>query len=497
MHSRYRRYVSDCAIGGAETLICLRVRRFFCENSVCARRTFAEQVPGLSTPYSRRTPLLRGMLERIALALGGRPGERLTQRLAVAVSRMTLLRLVRALPLAEPGTVAVLGVDDFSLRRGHNYGTVLIDMNTHRPVDLLPDRTAESFAAWLRAHPGTEVICRDRASGYAEGARLGAPDAIQVADRWHLLHNLTDAVDRVVRAHRSCLKDLAPQDEQPPSTSTSVTSPPAEAVPPDAAAQPDAAQPGQAEGRRAANTRRRHAEVHELLARGVRLKSISRALNMDVKTVRRYARATTPDELLTPNPTRGTQLDEHIAFLAQRWQDGCDNAVRLTQELRGRDYRGSERSVRRLLQTWRADTTPPGSGAATTPATPRQITGWIMRPDHKLTDDDRASLAHVLDRCATLRTVDQLVGEFARIARERHGQHIDAWIAEAQTSGIPALRGFADGLVKDYDAVRAGLTLAWSSGAVEGNVTRIKALKRQMYGRATFDHLRRRVLLST
>lgn len=483
VHSRYQRRLSDLAVSGRPVLLHVRVRRFVCIDSGCPRRTFAESFPHLTSRYKRSTHALQTMLRSLGLALGGRPGARLSSGLGAPTSRMTLLRAIDTLGVPEPSSVRVLGVDDFAFRRGHNYGTVLIDMDTRRPVELLPDRTAETFAQWLRAHPATEVICRDRASGYAEGAREGAPAAIQVADRWHLLHNLSDAVNRVARAHRSCLKDPAERAEDRSTDTQTVTE---TAVGP--------AEPDPATGRRETNTRRRHAEIHELLARGARLKSISRSLALDVKTVRRYARAAAPEELLTPNPARGTQLDQHLPFLTRRWQEGCDNAGRLTRELRERGYRGSERSVRRLLQTWRTSTTPP-----TTPATPspRQITGWIMRPDHKQTDDDRAGLAVVLDRCTTLRTVHRLACEFARLARGRGGDRIDGWITDAQNSGIAALRGFADGLVKDYDAVRPGLTLAWSSGAVEGNVTRIKAIKRQMYGRATFDHLRRRVLLSS
>lgn len=478
VHSRYQRRLSDLAAGGREMLVCLWVRRFFCGNGECGRRTFAEQFPGLTVRHGRRTMLLGTALGAIALAAGGRPGARLAARLAVAVSRMTLLRLVRALPVPEPGCLPAIGVDDFAFRRGATYGSVIVDMDTHRPVDLLPDRLSDTFADWLRVHPGAEVICRDRAGGFAEGARLGAPDAIQVADRWHLLKNLTDAVDKVVRAHSKCLREQAESD------AVAQPSPPPPIVP-----EPTA------EGRRAELTRRRHAEVHSLWDKGVGTTAICKALNLDHKTVLRYARAATAEELLTQVAKRGSELDEHTTYLARRWEEGCVNARRLHQEVRERGFRGSERSVRRLLQGWRASVTPPSQVPAAAPR-PREVIGWIIRPAVERDVQEKADLARILDRCPILRKVDQLVSDFAGMLRQRQGQHLDSWVTAAQASDIAQMRSFADGLLKDYDAVRNGLTLEWSSGAVEGAVCRLKAIKRRCFGRANFDLLRRLVLLS-
>lgn len=317
------------------------------------------------------------------------------------------------------------------------------------------------------------MICRDRASGYAEGGRLGAPEAIQVADRFHLLQNLTQAVDRVVRAYRGCLKDR----------------PEAEAV-----AQPRPSTGGEP-GRRAEVTRQRHAEIHALHTTGIGTTAISRALNLDGKTVRRYLRAATADELLTETVPRPKDLDEHTAYLVSRWEQGCTNAARLTTELRDRGYRGSTRTVRRLLQTWRDGTITPTAVTAVAPK-PREVTGWIIRPAGERTDDEHSGLTRILQRCESLRTVDRLVSDFAGMPRQLQGQHLDAWIAQAKHSGIAHLASFATGLIKDYDAVRNGLTLPYSSGAVEGNVCRLKAIKRQMYGRANFDLLRLRVVLA-
>jgi transposase len=480
VHSRYERRLADAAIGGRRVVLRLRVRRFFCEHHGCQARTFVEQIPGLTTRYARRSPLLHRMLEAIGLALAGRAGARLAQVLGVKTSRSTLLRLLRALPDPQPASVAVLGVDDFALRRGHVYGTVLVNMTTHRPVDLLADRETATFADWLRDHPGTEVICRDRAGAYAEAARIAAPDAIQVADRWHLWHNLAQHAEKTVAAHHRCLTE--PASPEPPPI------PDVDRVAVDVATT-------QAENRAiVVRTRQRYAAVQALVAQGKGIKPIMRELGLAKETVRRFVRARSVEELLaTPRAGRPSILDPFKPYLHHRWRDGATCASQLFCELRQQGYAGSQGTVIAYLRPFRHLGPPP---ATPPPPKVRDITGWLLRHPDGLEADEQLNRKQVLARCPHLEALAHHVTAFAELMAGRHGERLDGWIAKAEGEELPALRSFAAGLKRDLAAVVNGLTLPYSSGAVEGNVNRIKMLKRQMYGRAKFDLLRKRVLLA-
>jgi hypothetical protein len=328
VHSRYQRHLDDTAVAGQPVVIHLTVRRFFCPASDCESRTFAEQVPGLTWRYGRRTPAARRVLEAIGLALGGRAGARLAAVAGIAAGRATLLRLVRALPEPARDTPVVLGIDDFALRRGKSYGTVLADMVTRRPVDLLAGRHAQVVVDWLAAHPGVQVICRDRASAYAEGARAGAPDAVQVADRWHLWHNLTEATEKCVTQHRACLREPAgPSD------------PPAQA--------PETGAPTALVTR----IQELHAAVQVLIASGTGYRPAARQLGLALNTVKRYAWAARVDELLE-SATRPSNLDDFKPYLHQRISQGQASPIRLFEEIHAQGYTGSKANVRDYIRRY-------------------------------------------------------------------------------------------------------------------------------------------------
>ena len=424
--------------------------------------TFAEQVSGLTSKHARQTPAVTAVLEAVALALGGRAGARLAGRLAAGLSRMTLPRLVRALP--DPAMTAsprVLGVDEFALRKGHRYGTLLIDVETRRPVNILADRSSGSFAAWLAARPGAELICRDRAGVYSDGGSRGAPDAVQVADRWHLWHNLGEAVERAVSRHREHL----PAGTMPQAQGTE-----AAAEPP-----PPPEPPPARTGKIADRTRARHTDIHQMLATGSSIHEIAAALSLSRNTVRRFARAASPAELLVHHGTgkRDSILDEHAAYLRQRWNAGCTNAAQLWQELRDRGYPGGPTHVRQHLARYRANAAP----AVPVPAPPkvRAVTTWMMTRPDQLADTDKASLDAILTASPELAAIAATVRAFAAMMTDRRGRELlEPWITTALATGEPTLRSFVTGLRADQDAVSNGLSLPWSSGASKATSTASK-----------------------
>ncbi|WP_392900494.1 ISL3 family transposase [Streptomyces sp. LN699] len=474
VHDRYQRRLKDLPLAEQGFLIRLTVRRFICGSVDCPRRTFAEPFSRLAAPHARFTTRLNHALERVGLALAGRAGARLAAHLGFGAGRMNLLRRVMALPDPQFSTPRVLGVDDFA-RRGQTYSTVLTSVEDHRVVDVLPTREAGPLAAWLDRHPGVEIICRDRAGAYAEGARRGAPNALQVADRFHLWQGLGRAVETCVAAHRDCLRNPSPGGMLPKATLGSDRP------------QDDSAPAG----RRADRKKAAHALVHELLAQGHSRRAIARHLGWGLNTVLRYANAPRWQDTFRENRPRPSRLDPYKPYLERRFAEGCSSVTHLHSELVADNAPVTYQMVRSYIATLRGAP----AGAPLRPPTVRQVTGWLTRHPTALSEDDRASLKDVLARCPELDTAAGQVRDFGEILTGRLGSRLPAWIGAVDTSQLPGLTGFALHLLRDLDAVIAGLTLDWSSGSVEGAVNRIKKIKRQLYGRAGFELLRKMILL--
>lgn len=478
VHSSYERSLAERPLTGRELRVRLRVRRFFCDRSSCRKKTFVEQVSGLSERYRRSSLGLKRWLHAVAVELGGRPGERLCRKLSLAAGRSQLLKLLAPPPVAERAP-RVLGVDEFAFRKGRTYGTLLVDVEAGQVVDVLPDRTSETFASWLREHPGAEIICRDRASAYTRAVKEAAPHAQEVADRWHLLQNLAAAVEKTCHQHRSCLRKRA--DEE---TAQLPDAPPLMDLPLQELPRTQIIE----------RTRHRHADIHRLVAAGWTISAIARRLKLDRKTVRRF-RDTDLEQLLSSAHERRPAgvLEPFKPYLNTRFTEslGQVSGSRLFLEIRERGYRGSRQVVRKHLAALRAGNAEPVR--ADIPS-PRKITGWIMRPRESLTDQQEERLLEVRLACPDITRACDLARAFTDLVRNRRGSFLLEWIRQAEQGAPKPMSGFAGFLRQDLDAVTAGLTLHWSSGVVEGHVNRVKTLKRAMYGRASFTLLRTRIL---
>jgi transposase len=503
IHSRYVRTLADLPWNGIPVRLRLTVRRFRCRTDTCDRRIFTERLPGIVAPYARRTARCAEALELIGFIVGGEAGARLLVRLGMRGSPDTVLRAVRAATIAGGQTPRVLGIDDFAFRRGHRYGTILVDLERHRVVDLLPDRKPETVVAWLEEHGSPEIISRDRGGGYAEAASRGAPDAAQVADRFHLTKNLVESLETFFLRKRSTLKRVRAVlvDERAP--------PEEEELPRDTIYQGKRKSPQNWQQRAEEASAARHVErvatyeaIRALHGKGADMAHIARTVGVSRRTVYRYTRMDGPPERARPGPRPGNRvLAPYEPYLLQRWKEGCHNGVKLWHEIQEQGFAYSVTNVSRFLAHLRREGKPPHPvgkrGAAISssqPPTARRVAFLTIAQGDDLEEEDRAYLERLRAEDASVEQVYQLVQDFMQVLRNRRGERLDDWIEHAKDSGIDELRRFAIGLCGDHAAVQAGLTLIWSNGQVEGHVNRLKLLKRQMYGRANFDLLRQRVL---
>jgi transposase len=510
VHSRYGRTLADLPWADLPMRLQLQVRKFFCATRDCPRRIFTERLPSVVAPWARRTTRLAARQRHTGLAVGGAAGARLNTHLAQPASRNTMLALIRSTPEADHPTPRVLGVDDSSQRKGHSYRTILVDLERHQPIELLPDREAASLRSWLAAHPGVEIICRDRAGAYADGATTGAPDAVQVADRFHLLQNLHATLTRVLEQQGATLKaearaelpalpavPAAPVDTPPPLAPSAA---PLRLVPPET---PSARVQAQAQQRRA---RRLASYEHVCVLRqaGLSVRAIAQQVGLNRATVQKYLAAPAFPER-QPRRPRPSVLDPFKPYILHRWNEGCHTGTVIWRELEVRGYRGKRSLVysyiRRLRQAQGlAPHKRTGATAgkvvdtAAPPVTPRSLAWAVLRRAEKQDDGERHRIAAVCDVDPIVDEAVRLTQAFAGLVRDRHADQLDGWLEQASASAAAPFRNFAASLRRDYAAVRAGVSLVWSSGQVEGQINRLKMIKRTMFGRAKLDLLRQRVL---
>lgn len=503
VHSYYLRSPADLPMSDRQVRLYLTVRRFRCPTKGCPKTTFVERLPGLVAPHGQRTERLTAALGAVGLAVGGEPGCRLATKLNMPTSGDTLLRVVRQTPEAMAEAPKVLGVDDWAKRRGHVYGTILVDLERQRVTDLLPDRTADTLAAWLKVHTTVRVVTRDRSGEYARGIALGAPQAKQVADRWHLLVNLREAFERLLDRLRPELQ--ACRQTQLPEKLGEI---------PMLRRRRRSAQAAAVRYGRWVRRLVLFEKVHRLRRAGRDIRAIARQLKMSRTTVYKYLS-------MSQFPERASRkrvpsiLDPYVSYLTRRWRAGCRNASQLWREIQGQGYPGTRRQVtqwvcERRERPARSGRKPlePSAQAGTPLLTLNEVAGqaplpgsrrlvWLFLKHADQLEPEELRLRDQLLTYPVLTQAKKLAQDFQDIVRKRKSRAFDVWLKACETARIPELVNFAAGLLQDHAAVQAALRSPWSNGQTEGQVNRLKLLKRQMYGRAKFDLLRVRVLHPT
>jgi len=464
IHSRCERRLADLPAHGRRVQLRIQVRRFRCAWGECRQKIFSERLdPSVARPFGRRTGRLEGIVHHIGVALGGRPGQRTAARLLLPVSKDTLLRVVRDRAVGASPSPKVIGIDDWAWRKGHRYGTIVCDLERRRIIDVIPDRETATVRAWLAARPSIEVIARDRGGGYGPAATGGRPEARQVADRWHLMENASAAFLAAVRRSMPDIRKAIGSQPIDPAVLT-------------------AAERAQYEGWR--QRAEAAAAVLQLYKAGVPIKEIVRRTGRARKVVRDIVRGGRTE----PFRPRVSLLEPHLEWLVPEWEGGCRNGAELWRRLRTRGFPGSLRVVTEWATRRRRDE---AVSAPRRCPSARSLARMMTLARDRLSRSELATVAVVEHAVPGLVVARDLVDRFQSLIRQRDPSALDLWIADAARSPISS---FATGVADDRSAVAAAIDEPWSNGQTEGQITKLKLVKRQMYGRASLDLLRARLL---
>lgn len=506
-HSSYQRTIRDLPALATPVMIRARATRWRCRNTACERRIFAERLPHLAARFGRRTTRLAGIVRLFGHSAGGRPSERLMSRLGMPVSDTTILRSVKEAARAETkrAPVRVVGIDEWAWRKGLNYGTIIVDLEQRQVVGLLADRSASTSAAWFAGHPELEIISRDRAGLYADAARQGAPQARQVADRFHILKNFRDTIERQLGRYEAPIRmaDVAIED-----TATNETVPFESSERHVAVAAEERSEPCRPRAGREAQ----FDDIRALYEAGSTVNEISRKLGLGLRRVQRWVcRIDFPERnVMAPKPSTPAYFG---TFLAARWAEGTTKVRHLFSDIRHRGYTGSYSHVARFVAPWRRasakkdgddrhtsneDAPAPPRMRTMDPMTGRQISpvaaaALCVKPRGQMTERQLANVDVLKAASTDFCTMRHLAMRLRGLLRGGTVEALDKWLTDARSSNIHGMRRFARTLRQDMEAVSNAVLEPWSNGQAEGQINRLKMLKRAMYGRAGVDLLRARM----
>ena len=535
VHGAYIRTVADLPCAGRRVTLKLSVRKFVCGRPCCPRKIFTERLDSLVQSYARMTNRLSETLQTLGFATCGELGERLAPKLGMQVSGPTLLRRMRTRSCPAPSSVRILGIDDWSWKKGVTYGTILVDLELRKPIELLPDRTAETSQAWLCTHPEVEIVSRDRGGDYAAAAKKGAPQAQQVADRFHLLKNLRERLKELMDRKQSCLpeieehaSDAIPAKAQGIKDQVIHQMAKSQGRPePEKHYRASSASPNQRPDQmrydefqkqvRRDKRVSRYEDVRTLMEQGLSQRTIARKLKLARATVSKFAQAEQYPE--THHPKRGEKrslLDPYKCYVLHRWQQGYTNGVQLYDEIKAYGFTGSAALLRMFLAELRKKHQEAGSASVLTldavtqlleippslppkPHIPCRMSAtrasWLfVSQAGKLDEKQKQHIGQMSAGHPDLARAYQLSQDFVMMLAERRGVGLDTWLAQAEQSGLPEFKKMAKGIRLDYAAVKAAFASQWSNGQVEAQVNCLKLQKRIVFGRANFDLLRLRVL---
>lgn len=490
IHSRYSRTLLDLPISGHMAKVKLKARKYFCDNAVCPRKVFTERFDYEIRPYYRRMVRSNDLLTRMALELGGNTGATISRYVGVPVSPTTILRVIKRIEIQPKAlTSGIIGVDDWAFKKGKTYGTVIVDLERKEVIDLLPDRESGTLAEWLRKHPEIKTVSRDRYGPYALGVKTGAPDASQVADRFHLLMNLGEATKRIFQSKGKELREIFTLYNDPKrETSMAVE------VEQQAQRLLETTEPNISTANISVDRQHKFDKVKELHGNGVAIKQIARTTKLARGTVRKYILM---EHLGKRQSRNSTNLEAFIDFLLQE-QNRSKTYRELHKTIMQMGFNGKyTQFCSKMNEVYNTQSFP-----RLKPSCPVPVKTWsptrlslmlYMEPEQLKGNDDKDFLELLFEKLPQIKKMEQLVKGFKHLFVAKEDGLLKKWIEEALKSEC-GLKNFAKNLLKDYEAVNNAVITTISNGQVEGQVNRIKNIKRKMYGRAGFQLLRKMVL---